>query len=113
MVSLESARSFALSLDEVVEGPHHDVVSFKVKSKIFMTMNAKENRICIRLSPVDQSVFSAFDSSVIFPVPNGWGKYGWTLINLKKVKKEMLKDAVTTAYCHVAPPKLAAKYLEF
>ena len=62
MVSLDYARKFALSLDEVVEGPHHDVVSFKVKSKIFMTMNAKENRICIRLSPIDQSVFSAFDA---------------------------------------------------
>ena len=78
-----------------------------------MTMNAKENRICIRLNSVDQSVFASFDVSVIYPVPNAWGKYGWTLINLKKVKKEMLKDAVTTAYCHVAPPKLAAKYSEF
>ena len=112
MVPLDLARNFALSFDHVLEGSHRDVVSFKVKSKIFMTMNAKENRICIRLSPVDQNVFSAFDSSVIYPVPNGWGKYGWTLINLKKVKKEMLKDAVTTAYCHVAPPKLAAKYQE-
>ena len=33
------------------------------------------------------------------------------LIELKKIKKEMLKDAITCAYRAVAPKKLAAKYL--
>jgi hypothetical protein len=33
------------------------------------------------------------------------------MINLKKVKKSMLLDALTTAWKTVAPSKLAAKYL--
>ena len=49
------------------------------------------------LSPVDQSVFCAFGPSVIYPVPNKWGKQGATFVELKKVRKDMLKDALTQA----------------
>lgn len=50
------------------------------------------------LSEVDQSVFSAFDKSVIYPVPNKWGKQGATFVELEKVRKTMLKDALKRAY---------------
>jgi hypothetical protein len=36
---------------------------------------------------------------------------GFTTVNLKKVRMSMLKDALTTAYCTAAPPKLAEKFL--
>jgi hypothetical protein len=35
------------------------------------------------------------------------GHQGWTLIEMKKVRKDLFVDAVTTAYCEVAPKKLA------
>lgn len=65
----------------------------------------------VKLSLHDQSVFCAYDKTVIYPVPGGWGAKGATFIELKKVKKTMLKDAVTVAYCNVAPPGLSEKYL--
>ena len=65
----------------------------------------------VKLSLDDQSVFCAFDKRVIYPVPGGWGRQGATYIELKKVKKTMLFDAMTVAYCTVAPKKLAEKYL--
>ncbi|MBL0341088.1 MAG: MmcQ/YjbR family DNA-binding protein [Bacteroidetes bacterium] len=111
MVTIKFAKEFALGFDETDEAPHMEVVSVRVKKKIFITLNEKMNRICVRLNPIDQDVFCSFDSSVIYRVPNAWGKYGWTLIELKKIRKEMLKDAITCAYCAVAPKKLAAKYL--
>ena len=39
-------------------------------------------------------------------VPNKWGKQGWTFVEMQKVKKELFIDALTTAYCEVAPKKL-------
>jgi hypothetical protein len=63
----------------------------------------------LKLSLVDQSVFCAFDPQIIYPVPGGWGKKGATYFNLKKVRKEMLMDALTLAYCGVAPTALAEK----
>ena len=51
----------------------------------------------LKLTPIDQSVFCAFDPAVFYPVPGGWGKKGATFVNLAKVRKDMLKDAITLA----------------
>ena len=110
MVSIETVRKLALAYEEAEELPHFEKTSFRVKKKIFATLNVKENRACLKLSETDQSVFCAFDKEVMYPVPNKWGKQGWTLVNLKKIRKDMFADALTCAYCEVAPEKLAAKY---
>lgn len=104
----------AMALPEVAEGPHHNpgIVAFKVSKKVFATLNAKEGRCCLKFSPVDQSVFVTIGKDAITPVPNKWGKQGWTLISLDKVNEEMMTDALTTAYCTVAPPKLAQQFLD-
>lgn len=101
MVTSEQVRELALSFDGTVEMPHFEKTSFRVKKKIFATMNEKENLVCVMLSPIDQSAFSAYDKTVMYPVPNAWGKQGATYINLKKVKKTMLKDALKTVYEHI------------
>ena len=64
----------------------------------------------VKLSPVDQSVFCSYNKEVIFPVPGGWGKRGATFINLKKVRKSMFQDALTTAWKTTAPAKVVEKY---
>ncbi|HNP48393.1 MAG TPA: MmcQ/YjbR family DNA-binding protein [Bacteroidia bacterium] len=110
MVTLDFVREFALSFEETSEQPHFEVTSFVVKKKIFATMNSKFNRACLRFSEIDQNVFCSIQPGVIYPVPNKWGKFGWTLVELKKVKKSLFKDALTRSYCTVAPAKLAAKY---
>jgi hypothetical protein len=110
MVSCPAFRELALSFQETSEAPHHEVTSFKVRKKIFATLNAAENRCCLRLSAEDQALFSEYHPGVVWPVPNAWGKYGWTLVNLKKVKRELLKAMLTLAYCNLAPAKLAEEY---
>lgn len=103
MVDEKIFRHLALSFPGVEESPHFDLASFRVKKKIFATLNDKLHRAMVKLLPVDQSAFCAFDETVIFPVPGGWGKQGATYIDLKKVKKSTLKDTLTTAYLTVAP----------
>lgn len=98
MVEIETFRKWALALPGSEEHPHFENQSFRVKKKIFATLNAKENRACIKLSDIDQSVFCGFRDDVIYPVPNKWGKQGWTLISLANVEPEMCEDALTTAY---------------
>ena len=111
MVSIEIVRRLALSFPEVEELPHFHLASFRVKKKIFATMDEKLKRVMVKLNLADQSVFCSFDKSVIYPVPGGWGLKGATYIELSKVKLGMLKDAMTTAYCNVAPAGLAKKFL--
>ncbi len=105
MVDLKTFRKLASALPEVEEAPHFEKTSFRVKKKIFVTLDVAAFRACVKLTEIDQSVFST--SPAIYPVPNKWGKQGWTFIELKKVNRKLLEDALHTAYCTVAPKKLA------
>jgi hypothetical protein len=111
MITSETVRQLALSFPETDEHPHFHLRAFRVKKKIFATLDIKKKRVMVKLSTIDQSVFCSYDRSVIYPVPGGWGRSGATYIELSKVKKPMFKDALTTAYCTVAPKKLAEKFL--
>ncbi len=110
MITSQIARKLAMAFDEVTEEPHFEKTSFKVKKKIFATMNEAESRMTLKLTTLDQNVFCSFDENVVYPVPNAWGKQGWTHANLKTIRKEMLQDILAVAYCTVAPKKLGDKY---
>jgi hypothetical protein len=110
MVSLAAAKQLALSLPEAEEKSHFEKPDFRVKNKIFAILHEDKSCMVVKLSVIDQSVFCAFDKAIIYPVPGGWGRQGWTMINLKKVKKSMLLDALTTAWKTVAPAKLVSIY---
>jgi len=107
MVSIATLRKLALAFPEATEEPHFEKTSFRVKKKIFATYDNIKKRACIKLSEIDQDVFSSPDKTIIFPVNNKWGKQGWTLIEMSKVHNKVFIDALTTAYCEVAPKKLA------
>jgi predicted DNA-binding protein (MmcQ/YjbR family) len=111
MITIASFRKLALSFAESIEQPHWENASFRVKKKIFATLQEAEKRAVIKLAAIDQSVFCSYDKNIIYPVPGGWGKQGWTIIDLRKVSASLCRDAVTTSYCTVAPKKLAAQYL--
>lgn len=109
MVSIETFKKLALSFPETTEEPHFEKTSFRVKKKIFATYDEVKKRACIKLSEIDQDVFSAADRKAIFPVENKWGQQGWTFMELSKLNKNLFTDALTTAYCEVAPKILADK----
>ena len=119
MATLETFRKIALSFPEATEEPHFEKTSFRVKktansssaAKIFATYDAVKERACVKLSEIDQDVFSSADKTVIFPVDNKWGKQGWTLIEMSKVREDVFIDALTTAFCEVAPKKLVDEWI--
>ncbi|MBK8242380.1 MAG: MmcQ/YjbR family DNA-binding protein [Saprospiraceae bacterium] len=105
-------KHIALSFPQTSEQSHFDKPSFRIGKKIFATHNLKENRICVKLSEIDQNVFSSFDPTVIYPVPNKWGKQGWTLVNLETISNELLYDSLLAAYCEVAPKKISDAFIK-
>jgi len=107
MVTFDKLRKLALSFPEAYEDGHFEKTAFRVKKKIFATYDAKNKRACIKLSAIDQQVFCLHDTTIIYPVPNKWGKQGWTLIEMSTIKTALFTDAITTAYCEVAPGKLS------
>ena len=108
MVRFQQLQAMALSFPETGEQSHFEKTSFRIGKKIFATYDSKLDRCCVKLPETDQDIFCCFDRSVIYAVPNKWGTQGWTFIELSKVRKEMLDDALAIAYCAIAPKKLAA-----
>ena len=102
MISIEAFRELALSFPDVTEQDHFGMPSFRVKKKIFSTLWINEQRAMIKLPLVEQSIFCDYDKTIFYPVPNAWGKKGTTFVELKKVQKRMLKDALTIAWKNVA-----------
>jgi len=107
MVSIKEATAWALAYPEALELPHFEKTSVRVRKKIFATLDKKNQRVVVKLSEVDQSVFSNYNPAIIYPVPGAWGRHGYTVIELKKVRKSMFKDALQSSYCIVAPKTLS------
>lgn len=105
MVTIASFRQLALSFPGTEEKPHFERKAFRIKKGIFVTLLEEKQQACVKLSLIEQSVFCAFDKDIIYPVNNKWGQQGWTVIELKKVKKGMLKDALTVAYTEMSNKK--------
>ncbi len=110
MIDPAQFRQFALSLPETEELPHFEVTSFRLKKKIFATLHASENRATLRFSAEHQDVFIAISQGALYRVPNKWGHFGWTHLDLEKAPWELCQDALQTAWCDLAPPKLLLKY---
>lgn len=113
MIDSETFRQMALSFDEAIALPHFNKASFRVKNKIFATLEVNTLKAVVKLSEIEQSVFCGYDHGIMQPVNGGWGKQGWTVIDLHAVSHEILKDALTTSYCNVAPSRLAEKFRQF
>ena len=102
----EQFRKRALAFPEAVEAPHFEKTSFRVRKKIFATTAPERAEVVLKLPFLEQAVFADASGGAIYPVENKWGQQGWTVVLLRKVKAEMLQDALTCSYRCVAPKKL-------
>ncbi|HEY8401058.1 MAG TPA: MmcQ/YjbR family DNA-binding protein, partial [Cytophagaceae bacterium] len=65
MKQISFLRKQALSFPETTEEPHFEKTSFRVKKKIFASYDEKNNIACLKLSEMDQDLFSRIDRTVI------------------------------------------------
>lgn len=98
MITPEEAKTMALSFEGTDEKPHFNRTAFTVKKKIFATLSIEEKTLNIKFSPQQQLIFCPPQSDVIFAIPNGWGRMGWTTINLDKASKKLVHAALKEAY---------------
>ncbi|MFD2147366.1 MmcQ/YjbR family DNA-binding protein [Mucilaginibacter antarcticus] len=81
MVTITMARQLALALPGTEVYNHFGKPAFRANGRTFATLWEPEQRMMVKLSVIDQSVFSAFNPSVIYPVPNKWGLQGCTFLS--------------------------------
>lgn len=106
----EDFAKMAMGFAEATESPHFHKTSFRIRKKIFATMDSEKRTAVLKLSPETQAHFCGISGGSIYPVKGAWGEKGWTETALEAADKDLLFMALKTAYCGVAPKKIAAQY---
>ena len=105
-MTCDQFTELALSFPHTMAAPHFERTAFKVAGKrIFATLHEESETANIKFSPADQSVYSLIDKKAIYPVNNKWGLQGWTTFQLARVDKQLMLDALNTAYNEVLKTK--------
>jgi hypothetical protein len=110
MITGETFVEMALSFAGTEQKPHFERTGFKVTGRrMFATYLEEDNTANIFLTPEEQAIFCKMDTHNIYPVPNKWGEKGATTFDLNKVSKEIVMEALISAYNEVVKRKPASK----
>ena len=101
MATGEDLRRIALSLAGTSEAPHFDRMAFKVK-RIYVTLSGDGRTANFKFTPDEQEFKCMMAPEAFTPVPNAWGRQGWTTADLARVDVAELKSAIETAWAHGA-----------
>ncbi len=116
MISETTFTKLAVSLPQVIEKPHFEKNSFRIKEKIFATLDPLAKTATLKLSAAEQSVYCQIRPAMAAPATGAWGKQGWTIFDLKKASKAIMQEALQNAYTQLAqkvkPGNPAAKKTE-
>ena len=99
MATSADYRRIAMSLPETTEVPHFDRAAFKV-ARIYATLAADGKTANFKFTPDEQELKCLTAPEAFAPVPNAWGKQGWTTATLAKLTPGELKSALETAWRH-------------
>ena len=109
MITGEQFAKMALSFAGTEQVPHFERIGFKVTGRrMFATYLAADNTANVFLTPEEQKVFCAMGED-IYPVPNKWGEKGATTINLGTVPKNIVMEALLSAYSEVMKGKKSGR----
>lgn len=95
-------RRIALSLEGTSEAPHFDRAAFKA-ARIYVTLAADGQTANLKLDPAEQDFKCLLAPEVFSPVPGGWGRMGWTTINLANAPLAELQAVLEMAWRHALP----------
>ena len=106
MPTCEDIRRIALALPEAYEAPHFEATSFRVKTKIFCTLDPDQPRATLKFDPEDQRNLVAAYPHAVAPVDGYWGRNGWTIVDGSDLEPEILADLLRMSWAGVAPKRL-------
>ncbi len=104
MINVETAYEICLSMLGSEEYEHFGKVGFNTKAGTFATLNLDQKWCTLKFTPEQQEEYS--EHHAIFPVPNKWGKQGWTHCDLEKIRKDEFAEFIKIALQNILTKKL-------
>jgi len=112
-MTADQFRRLALSLPEATESAHMGHPDFRVKGKIFATLDYPEPGWgMVKLTPEQQAELVQAEPDVFEPCAGAWGARGCTSVRLRAVKNDTLRRALIAAWRNTAPKLLARQFEE-
>ena len=102
MATAADFRRMALSLPGSTEVPHFHRAAFKL-ARIYATLD--ERSAHLMFTPDEQEFKVMLAPEAFAPLPNAWGRKGWTEVTLAAVSTDELEAALRMAYAHAGPRK--------
>lgn len=102
MATADDLRRLALALEGTTEAPHFDRAAFKV-TRIYATLAADCLGANLKFTTDEQALKCLTAPEAFAPVPNAWGRQGWTTVTLSNLTAAELNAALETAWRHALP----------
>jgi hypothetical protein len=99
MATAKDLRRMALALEGTSEAPHFDRAAFRV-ARIYVTLAGDGKTANFKFTPDEQEFKCMMAPDAFAPVPNAWGRQGWTTATLSALTKADLQSALETAWRH-------------
>jgi hypothetical protein len=109
MITAARFRKLALSFEGALEVPHMERAAFRTTRRIFATLAADGASANLSFDRDLQEAICDALPDAFAPVPGGWGRMGYTTVNLRTVTEPDLRRALTEAHARANEPKKKTK----
>jgi hypothetical protein len=106
-VTVEQARHLIMALQDTTAAAHIDREAFRALGNQFASLRS-DGILNVKLSPEDQALRCEAAPYVFKPVEGGWGRMGFTNINLDTADETDIKSGLLAAWT-LSREKLTAK----
>ena len=110
-MSGDEARRLALSFPETEERETWGHPTFRVRSKMFMTMDTDGTAVTVKATHEAQAALVGSEPGT-FSIPAYVGQHGWVSARLDRVDAEELAELVEDAWRATAPKRLVRAFDE-
>lgn len=104
MVTPERFQQLCLALEGTSEVPHFDRRAYRTKRKMFATLPPDGRTANLLLVPELQTAVVETLPHAFKPVPGGWGRMGYTTVDLAEVTEEELVRVLQESHALASEP---------
>jgi hypothetical protein len=104
MVTAARFKQLCVSLANTSEVPHFDRLAYRTPRKIYATLPPDGETANLLLVPELQAAIVEALPHAFQPVPGGWGRMGYTTVDLRKVDENELVRVLREAHALASEP---------
>lgn len=109
MPDAQELRGYALAMPEAEEVETWGHPTFRVRGKIFATLDADGEHGGVKTTKLEQVALVSSEPNT-FAVPAYVGRYGWVQVRLDAVDSDHLQELIIDAWRQTAPKRLVREF---